>query len=180
VLGERIYQVRKGFISKLLPIFQYYYDYISCGHEKVELRYLTQAGEKPLAEQMRESVERDRQVQFTTVGIHRDDLHLELSGFPMKQQGSQGQQKTYLVALKMAQYDFLKEISARRPIILLDDVFDKLDAIRVTQIIKLVAEDHFGQIFITDTNLPHLQAILSGLNADYRLFRVADGQITPA
>jgi DNA replication and repair protein RecF len=130
-----------------------------------------------LADLMKDSREKDKQLQFTSVGIHRDDLILELSGYPMKQQGSQGQQKTYLVALKMAQYDFLKKISNVRPIILLDDVFDKLDASRVTQIIKLVAEDHFGQIFITDTNLQHLQTILSGLTADYRLFQVTDGQI---
>jgi len=177
-LGERIYLQRKDFISRLLPIFQFYYDYISNGHEQVELKYHTQAGERPLADLMREARAHDRQLQFSTIGIHRDDLTLELSGFPMKQQGSQGQQKTYLVALKMAQYDFLKKISAVRPMILLDDVFDKLDANRVTQIIKLVSDDHFGQIFITDTNLQHLQSILSGLAVEYRLFRVTDGQIS--
>lgn len=177
-LGERIYQRRKDFISRLLPIFQYYYDYISNGHEKVELTYLTQAGDQSLIDLMRDAHEKDRQLQFTSVGIHRDDLVLELSGYPMKQQGSQGQQKTYLVALKMAQYDFLKKISDTRPLILLDDVFDKLDADRVTQIIKLVSADHFGQIFITDTNMEHLRTILSSLTAEYRLFHVTDGQMT--
>jgi DNA replication and repair protein RecF len=177
LLGERIYMRRKDFISQLLPIFQYYYDYISNGHEQVELKYMTQAGERPISELMREAHDKDKQLQFTTVGIHRDDLVLELSGYPMKQQGSQGQQKTYLVALKMAQYDFLKKISNVRPLILLDDVFDKLDASRVTRIIQLVSEDHFGQIFITDTNLQHLRPILSGLTAEYRLFGVTDGQI---
>lgn len=177
-LGERIYQRRKEFISQLLPIFQYYYDYISSGHEQVELKYLTQAGDRSLSELMRDTHDKDKQLQFTSVGIHRDDLVLELSGYPMKQQGSQGQQKTYLVALKMAQFDFLKKISNVRPLILLDDVFDKLDANRVTRIIKLVSEDHFGQIFITDTNLQHLQSILSGLTAEYRLFQVTDEQIS--
>lgn len=178
LLGERIYHKRKEFITQLLPIFQYYYDYISSGHEHVELKYQTQAGDRSLSEQMTEAHGRDKQLQFTSVGVHRDDLILELAGYPMKQQGSQGQQKTYLVALKMAQFDFLKKISAVRPLILLDDVFDKLDANRVTQIIKLVSEDHFGQIFITDTNLPHLQSILSGLSADYRLFNVTDDHIS--
>jgi DNA replication and repair protein RecF len=178
LLGERIYLRRKDFISQLMPIFQYYYDYISNGHEQVELKYLTQAGERPLNELMKEAHNKDKQLQFTSVGIHRDDLVLELSGYPMKQQGSQGQQKTYLVALKMAQYDFLKKISKVNPLILLDDVFDKLDSHRVTQIIKLVSEDHFGQIFITDTNLQHLQSILSGIEAEYRLFNVTDGQIS--
>jgi DNA replication and repair protein RecF len=177
ILGERIFKSRKDFISQLLPIFQYYYDYISGGHEQVELKYQTQAGIRPLSDLMREAHAKDKQMQFSTVGIHRDDLVLELSGYPMKQQGSQGQQKTYLVALKMAQYDFLKKISSVRPLILLDDVFDKLDANRVTQIIKLVSEDHFGQIFITDTNLTHLQSILSGLTVESRLFSVTDGQI---
>jgi DNA replication and repair protein RecF len=142
------------------------------------LKYLTQAGDRPLADLIRMAHEKDKQVQFSTVGIHRDDLVLELSGFPMKQQGSQGQQKTYLVALKFAQFDFLKKISGTKPLILLDDVFDKLDADRVTRIIQLVSEDHFGQIFITDTNLDHLKKILSGLSAEYRLFQVTDGQIT--
>jgi DNA replication and repair protein RecF len=178
ILGERIFEKRKDFISQLLPIFQYYYDYISSGHEKVELRYLTQGGDRSFSDQMKDAHAKDMQVQFTTVGIHKDDLLLELSGYPMKQQGSQGQQKTYLVALKMAQFDFLKKISKVRPLILLDDVFDKLDANRVTQIIKLVSEDHFGQIFITDTNLGHLQSILSGLSVEYRLFQVSDNQVS--
>ena len=177
VLGERIYRQRQNFIAQLLPIFQYYYDYISNGHEQVELKYITQVGSRPLAELMDEAFERDRLLQFTTVGIHRDDLLLELSGYPMKQQGSQGQQKTYLVALKMAQFDFLKKISNQRPLMLLDDVFDKLDADRVTQIIKLVSEDHFGQIFITDTHLLHIQSILAELPVEYKLFYVTDGQI---
>jgi len=178
LLGERIFQRRKDFITQLLPIFQYYYDYISNGHEHVELKYLTQAGDRSLSELMRDAHDKDKQLQFTSIGIHRDDLVLELSGYPMKQQGSQGQQKTYLVALKMAQYDFLKKISSVRPLILLDDVFDKLDADRVTRIIKLVSDDHFGQIFITDTNLHHLQSILSTITAEYRLFQVTDGQIS--
>lgn len=180
MLGEKIYEKRRDFINRLLPIFQYYYDYISNGHESVDLKYLTQAGERPLAELMKEAQGRDKQLQFTTVGIHRDDLNLQLSGFPIKQQGSQGQQKTYLLALKMAQFDFLKELSEVRPIILLDDVFDKLDANRVTRIIQLVSEDHFGQIFITDTSREHLSNILSGLQVDYSMFEVVDGHIKQA
>jgi DNA replication and repair protein RecF len=176
-LGERIHEKRKEFISMLQPIFQNYYDYISGGHEQVGMRYQTQAGDRPLADLIHESHERDKMLQFTSVGIHKDDLVLELSGYPMKQQGSQGQQKTYLVALKMAQYDFLKKLSGKRPLILLDDVFDKLDASRVRQIIRLVSEDHFGQIFISDTEFEHLQPVLSGLSAEYRLFRVTDGSV---
>lgn len=176
-LGERIFMKRQEFLTNLLPIFQYYYDYISLGNEKVELRYQSQARGGDLTGQMLRARDKDRAIQFTTIGIHKDDLVLELSGFPMKQQGSQGQQKTYLVALKLAQYDFLREISGVPPLILLDDVFDKLDADRVTQLIKLVSEDKFGQIFITDTNLPHLESILSRIPVDHRLFRVTDGKV---
>jgi len=176
-LGDRIFVRRRDFISNLLPIFQHYYNYISKGHEKVELTYQSHAYNGDLPGQIRKAWDRDRAVQFTTTGIHKDDLILELSGHPMKQQGSQGQQKTYLVALKLAQYDFLREVSSVRPLILLDDVFDKLDSDRVTQLIKLVSEDKFGQIFITDTNREHLESILARIPAEYRLFGVSDGQL---
>lgn len=175
--GTRIHIRRKEFLSELMPVFQRYYNTISGGHESVELIYQSQLEEAPMAELMAESRQRDCQLQYTTAGIHRDDLLLQLSGYPMKQQGSQGQQKTYLIALKMAQYDFLKQVSAVRPLILLDDVFDKLDAGRVTQIMNLVAADHFGQIFITDTNQEHLEKILSSIPVDYRLFRIEDEQV---
>ena len=172
VLNTDIHQTRKQFISELLPIFQYYYDNIAMGSEVVELSYQTQGDKGDWYEQIRASREKDRILQYSTVGIHKDDLKLTLKGFSIKRQGSQGQQKTFLLALKLAQYDFLKQISKIKPLILLDDVFDKLDSGRVSQIIKLLSEEHFGQTFITDTNEAHLSAILAQIPVQHRVFRV--------
>ena len=177
-LNHRIYRVRQDFISSLLPIFQHYYNYISGGLEKVGLTYQSQGDEQEWYQQMRESRDKDRLLQFTTVGTHKDDLVLSLKGYPIKRQGSQGQQKTYLLALKLAQYDFLRKLSHIKPMILLDDVFDKLDALRVTQIIKLVSEEHFGQIFITDTNEKHLSEILGRIPVKHRVFKVEKAGLT--
>ncbi len=172
-LNAEIYESRKKFIAELLPIFQYYYDYIALGNEIVELSYHTQGDQGDWYEQIKAAREKDRLLQYSTVGIHKDDLKLTLKGFPIKRQGSQGQQKTFLLALKLAQYDFLKKISKLKPLILLDDVFGKLDEERVTQIIKLLSEEHFGQTFITDTNEAHLSEILAQIPAEHRVFRVS-------
>jgi len=171
-LDTKIYDVRKQFINDLLPIFQHYYNYISQGSEEVELSYNSQGDQGSWYDQLVMHREKDRMLQFSTVGIHKDDLKLSLKGYPIKKQGSQGQQKTFLLALKLAQYDFLKKVSKIKPVILLDDVFDKLDADRVTQIIKLVSKDHFGQIFITDTNENHMSEILSRIPTEHKVFRV--------
>jgi len=176
-LNSKIYQTRKLFIAELSPIFQYYYNYIAQGSETVELSFQTQGNKGDWYEQIKANREKDRILQYSTVGIHRDDLKLSLKGFPIKRQGSQGQQKTFLIALKLAQYDFLKQISEIKPLILLDDVFDKLDSERVRQIIKLLSKDHFGQIFITDTNEEHLSVILSQIPVEHRVFRVKDSKI---
>ena len=176
-LGCRIYERREAFIHQLLPIFQYYYDFIANGHEEVELIYDSQLHGNEFDAILKAAREKDRLLQYSTVGIHKDDLKLMLSGYPIKRQGSQGQQKTFLLALKLAQYDFLKKVNKVKPLILLDDVFDKLDSSRVTQIIKLVSEDNFGQIFITDTNEQHLADILAKIPVEHRVFKVSKGKI---
>lgn len=178
MLNKKIYEVRLEFISALIPIFQHYYNYISGGSEKVDLRYQSQGDKQDWYDQLLANRDKDRLLQYTTVGTHKDDLVLTLKGFPIKRQGSQGQQKTYLLALKLAQYDFLKKVSQIKPLILLDDVFDKLDSSRVTQIIKLVSEDHFGQIFITDTNEKHLSEILSQIPVDHQVYKVEKSGLT--
>ena len=114
---------------------------------------------------------------FANLGVHKDELNMLLGDFPIKREGSQGQNKTYLVALKLAQFDFLKRTGTTVPLLLLDDIFDKLDASRVEQIIKLVAGDSFGQIFITDTNREHLDRILHKVGSDYKMFRVEQGTV---
>ena len=116
---------------------------------------------------------------YSLHGIHKDELEMELGDFPIKREGSQGQNKTYLIALKLAQFNFLKRTGSRtQPILLLDDIFDKLDASRVEQIVKLVAGDSFGQIFITDTNRDHLDKILRKTEQNYRLFTVDKGAVS--
>ena len=177
--GELVFQKRKDFVDEFIPVFQSYYAYISQGGEQVSLMYESHAAHGNLLQLLKESRQRDRILGYSTKGIHKDDLIMELGGFPMKREGSQGQNKTYLIALKLAQFDFLKRAGNRTvPIVLLDDIFDKLDASRVEQIVKLVAGDNFGQIFITDTNREHLDKILSEVGEDYNLFEVEGGCVS--
>lgn len=175
--GEQIHDVRVSFIGKLLPIFQNYYELISGGKEIVGLKFQSEMTDRNFEQLLKETVGKDRMLQYTTTGIHKDDFEFELAGNPIRKFGSQGQKKTYLVALKLAQFDFMKEISGLTPILLLDDIFDKLDKNRVEQIVKLVADDHFGQIFITDTNREHLDQIIAGLATESRIFTINDGTV---
>jgi len=172
VLGQKLYEVRVKFVEELIPIFQDYYSKISENNERVELIYDSQLHENDFESLLKESIEKDRVLQYTTVGPHKDDLILSLNKYPIKKAGSQGQQKTYLVSLKLAQFDFIKKISGFKPILLLDDVFDKFDRQRVRQIIELVAENHFGQIFITDTNEDRLEKILKEINITHHLYMI--------
>ncbi len=174
-LGNSIHAKRVDFIEKLLPIFQRYYDTIAQGREVVQLVYESKLNEEPMEGLLKQSMPKDRAAQYTTVGIHKDDLVLQLGDYPIKKLGSQGQKKTYLVALKLAQFDFIKQVSGIRPVLLLDDIFDKLDSKRVEQIVGLVADDNFGQIFITDTNREHLDQIITGTGAGYKIFQINDG-----
>jgi DNA replication and repair protein RecF len=176
--GNEIYQRRIEFIKKFIPVFNQYYNFISGGNESVELIYQSQLNDGDLATQLNDNRFKDRKVQFTTIGIHKDDLILNLNGIPIKRIGSQGQQKTYLVALKFAQFEFLRKIKNVPPLLLLDDVFDKLDLNRVRQIIRLVGEDSFGQIFITHTNLDRMKGILIELGISHSLFEVRQGNVT--
>ena len=179
VAGETVYRKRKEFIDEFIPVFQSYYSYISQDREQVSLMYESHAAEGDLLEQLKGTRQRDRILGYSTRGIHKDDLIMQLGDFPIKREGSQGQNKTYLIALKLAQFEFLKRTGSRtKPIVLLDDIFDKLDASRVEQIVKLVAGDSFGQIFVTDTNRDHLDKILRKIKGDYKLFEVEDGEVS--
>jgi DNA replication and repair protein RecF len=175
--GLRIHGNRKNFIAELIPVFQHYYSSISGGNEEVGLLYHSDLEKNSFPELLRHNLAHDRQVQYTTSGIHKDDLVFSLGGRPLKKLGSQGQQKTYLIALKLAQFEFIYRVSGIRPILLLDDIFDKLDKTRVEQIVRMVSGDLFGQIFITDTNREHLDSILQSVTNDYRMFMVSNGQI---
>ena len=176
--GEIVFRKREVFINEFIPIFQSFYSFISQDKEQVGLTYDSHARGASLLEVIRESRVRDQIMGYSLRGIHKDELNMLLGDFPIKREGSQGQNKTYLVALKLAQFDFLKRTGATVPLLLLDDIFDKLDASRVEQIIKLVAGDNFGQIFITDTNREHLDRILHKVGSDYKMFRVEQGAVT--
>lgn len=177
--GTVVYQKRKAFIDEFIPVFQSYYVYISQEREQVSLAYESHAAQGDLLHLIQESRQRDRVMGYSLKGIHKDDLIMQLGDFPIKREGSQGQNKTYLIALKLAQFEFLKRTGSQTtPLVLLDDIFDKLDASRVEQIVKLVSGDSFGQIFITDTNRDHLDKILKKIEGDYKLFEVENGVVT--
>ena len=176
--GEQLYQRRKTFVEELTPVFQRYYQQISQDCEQVELHYVSHCQRGPLLEVIQRDRQKDRAVGFSLHGVHRDDLEFTLGGHLMKREGSQGQNKTYVTSLKLAQFDFLKRTASQTtPLLLLDDIFDKLDARRVEQIVRLVSSDSFGQIFITDTNRDHLDQILSGNLLDYKIFHVNNGVV---
>ena len=176
--GERIYDRRRLFVSELTPIFQHYYECISGNREQVAIEYVSHCQRGPLLEVIQRDRQKDRIMGFSLHGIHRDDLMFSLGGHPIKREGSQGQHKTFAIALKLAQFDFLKRTNGgNTPLLLLDDIFDKLDSSRVEQIVKLVAGEEFGQIFITDTNREHLDQILEATSHDYKIFQVEGGEI---
>lgn len=177
-LGAYIYTERTKFIEDFIPVFRYFYEKISGGREKVSLNYSSDHQKHTdLVSNMKMNRSRDKILGYTTNGIHKDELEMMLGNFPIRQVGSQGQNKTYLIALKFAQFDFLKKIHGISPLLLLDDIFDKLDTYRVQQIVNLVASDLFGQIFITDTNREHLEQILLPIDDNSKIFRVENGSI---
>lgn len=175
--GEIIYQRRKAFIEGLTPIFQSFYAHISGEREEVSLAYSSHGERGSLLDTIRNGRDKDRIMGYSLHGVHKDDLVMQLGGYPIKREGSQGQNKTYLIALKLAQFDFLRRSGSKVPILLLDDIFDRLDASRVEQIIRLVSGDTFGQIFITDVNRGHLDRIVSAATGDYKLYTVTNGVV---
>jgi DNA replication and repair protein RecF len=175
--GEIIHNKRIEFVTDFIPVFKEYYRNIANGAEPVDLQYDSQLSAVPFAQLLADKREKDKLLGYTSAGIHKDDFHFLLETYLVRKIASQGQSKTYLIALKLAQFNFLRRKSTTLPILLLDDLFDKLDAGRVEQIIQLVLQPEFGQLFITDTNRKYLDEILKGLNHDYKLFQVNDGII---
>ena len=176
--GERIFTARQDFVERLIPVFQEIYNHVADGHEEVSLKYISHAQRGALIDVIQRDRYKDRAVGYSLHGVHRDDLEMMLGGYQMRREGSQGQNKTFVLALKLAQFDFLRRTASQTtPLLLLDDIFDKLDAHRVEQIVKLVSGDGFGQIFITDTNRDHLDQILRSVSYDYKLFEVEGGEI---
>ena len=170
--GARIYEVRKQFLAAFIPIFNQKYQIISGESERVNLLYKSQLHDFNIKELLKKSLEKDKILQFTTAGIHKDDLSFDIGEYPIKKFGSQGQQKSYLIALKLAQFEFVKQKSRITPIVLLDDIFDKLDENRVSQIVELVNNDEFGQIFITDTHPERTENIVKTSKKPYQIFKL--------
>ncbi len=176
--GEQIFKLRNEFITDFIPVFQDYYARISGNHEKVGLEYISHCQRGPLLEVIQRDRAKDRIMGYSLHGIHKDDLVMTLGDYPIKREGSQGQNKTYLISLKLAQFNFLKQTGSKTtPLLLLDDIFDKLDANRVEQIINLASDEAFGQLFITDTNRENLDKILERSQGDYKIFTVEGGVI---
>ena len=169
-LGSRIHEKRKDFLTRFEPLFQHYFSFISCGDETVKIIYQSQLLEGDFGPLLTSSLQRDRSAQFSTIGIHKDDLDFQISGYPVKRFGSQGQQKSFFIAIKLAQFDYTRNIKGFKPVLLLDDIFDKLDDLRVEQLIKLVSENNFGQVFITDTSEERIRKIFDTMNIDHKIF----------
>jgi DNA replication and repair protein RecF len=175
--GNIIYQKRRLFMDSFLPVFASHYQYLTDDAEKVELCYDSQLAKEDFGELLKKSVERDRILERTTTGIHKDDLLCSIHGMPLKKFGSQGQQKSFLIALKLAQYTYLNEKKGFKPLLLLDDIFDKLDDLRITKLMQMVSHDDFGQIFITDTSSDRVEKIFSGIGVRLSIFDVDNGAV---
>lgn len=176
-LGHEIAEKRKAFIDDFTPIFQKYFTLISGGNEQVELNYQSSLCSAKMEDLLKENLAKDRAVRYTSAGAHKDDLDFLIDGFPIKKYGSQGQQKSYVIAIKLAQFEFMRKLKNYKPILLLDDIFDKLDNQRVEQLINLVSEENFGQVFITDTQRERVEKLFHATQLDHRLFEVVKGTI---
>lgn len=172
VYGTEIFIKRKQFIEEFTPIFKQQYLSISGGKEDVSILYDSKLKTENLKSLLHRSLEKDRNLQYTSVGIHKDDLLFEIKEYPVKKFGSQGQQKSFLIALKFAQFQFLKSHATSSPLLLLDDIFDKLDEHRVRHIITLVDEENFGQIFISDTHPERTEEIVKSIHQSYKIFKL--------
>ena len=176
--GELIYKRRSAFVEHLTPIFKDFYCKISGGKEEVSINYKSHCQRGALIDTIRKDRHKDRAVGYSLHGVHRDDLEMLADGYPVRREGSQGQNKSFVISLKLSQFDFLKRTStSTTPLLLLDDIFDKLDADRVEQIVRLVSSDSFGQIMLTDTNRKHIDEILQRSVTEYKIFKVEEGNI---
>ncbi len=176
-LGHSIHEKRTTFLTDFIPIFQKYFDLIANKKESISISYDSQLSSGDFAEQIEKSKRKDSAVGYTTVGIHKDDLTFLIHGQPIKKFGSQGQQKSFLIALKLAQFDMISSLLNMKPILLLDDIFDKLDHERVAHLMKLVSDHAFGQVFITDTDVDRIEKVFSEIDIEKFVFRVEEGAV---
>ena len=171
-LGQSIFEKRKNFIADFIPIFNKHHKTITDSKETVQLVYESNLHEKDLLTLLQENINKDRILHYTSVGIHKDDLSFEIDHYSIKKFGSQGQQKSFLIALKLAQFEFVKKQSGENPILLFDDIFDKLDESRVEKIVEMVNNETFGQLFISDTHPERTEAIIKSTHQSYKMFNL--------
>lgn len=171
-LGEQVFIKRTDFLRQFNPLFQQYFRFLSNGTETVDISYVSQFSGDSYRDAFQSALPKDRAAQYCTMGIHKDDLDFILDGFPVKKFGSQGQQKSFVIAIKLAQFEYTRNIKGFKPILLLDDVFDKLDDLRVSQLIRLVSENSFGQVFITDTSRDRIISIFDTMAIDHEIFDI--------
>lgn len=175
--GEYIHTRRKAFLEGYIALFASYFELISGGREQVGIAYESQLEDTTPADLFLENRQRDLSLRYTAAGVHKDDFNFQIDGYPVKKFGSQGQQKSFAVALKLAQFDYIRQLTGARPLLLLDDVFDKLDDRRVEQLIHLVSDERFGQVFITDTSMERIRRIFEETNVQHRIFRISEGAV---
>ena len=171
-LGQFIFEKRKKFLVDFIPIFNNYHREITNSAETVQLVYQSDLFEKDTLTLLEENISKDRALHYTSVGVHKDDMSFEIENYPIKKFGSQGQQKSFLIALKLAQFDFVKKQSGEKPILLFDDIFDKLDEFRVSKIIEMVNNEEFGQLFISDTHPERTENIVKTTHQSYKIFNL--------
>ncbi len=175
--GQKIFDKRKAFLEIFMPIFNHHYQFISNQTEEVELVYESQLFTNNFKSLLSNTLQRDRILQRTTTGIHKDELVFTIHNMSLKKVGSQGQQKSFLIALKLAQYAILNKLKGFKPLLLLDDIFDKLDEHRVKKLMKMVSNDDFGQIFITDTNANRIKTIFNEIGKIPKIFEIYNGKL---
>jgi len=175
--GAEIFKERKHFLERLIVVFKKYYQLIAGENEDVSIRYQSQLNDETFDNLLQNSLQKDKISNYTNVGIHKDDIIFEMNNHPIKKIGSQGQQKSFLIALKLAQFDFMQKQMGFKPILLLDDIFDKLDDKRVEKIITFVDDGFFGQVFITDTHKNRTEEILNKSDIKYSIFDIENGAV---
>lgn len=175
--GVEIHSERKRFLAEFIPVFRHFYAFIGAEQESVDFSYKSQLNEADFRSVLEDLRRKDSLTQYTNGGVHKDDLVFTIQDHPVKKFGSQGQQKSYLIALRLAQFEWLKSHLKEKPLLLLDDIFDKLDQYRVEKLIQLVSEERFGQVFITDTDFSRMHHILERLQLDKSFFEVKTGVV---
>jgi DNA replication and repair protein RecF len=175
--GEKIFEKRKAFMEAFTPVFNNHYKFLTGEAENVELVYESQLLQASLETLLKKNTEKDKVLERTTCGVHKDDLLFYIHGMPIKKFGSQGQQKSFLIALKLAQYTLLQQTKGFKPLLLLDDIFDKLDDKRVEKLMQMVSNHNFGQVFITDTGYDRVKKIFEDMQVPVKLFKITQGEV---